>query len=220
MKPEELRYNSLLGHLQPLLRKGRTESATFLDWFLENIYRLDSVAADDCICDSQGDKGVDGVYVDTNNEEIHFFQAKIRQKDNGTVGDTALKEFSASVKQFDTSEKVESLLSSDASEELKKLLIREDVKGLLDKGYRPVGVYLTNESIDEAASNYLDVDSTITVFHRESIAAHYMEADQDAGINGSFSFDISYVSPLQLTIGSGGKGRVLRRLSFLFMPLN
>jgi hypothetical protein len=58
--------------IAPLSAKGKTESVTFLNWFLENIYRLDSVSADDCICDSQNDKGVDAIYVDTNNEEIHI----------------------------------------------------------------------------------------------------------------------------------------------------
>ena len=114
MQADDLKYENLVKIIGPLAVKGKTESITFLNWFLENIYRLDSVAADDAICDSQNDKGIDGIYVDTNNEEIHFLQSKIRQKESGTIGDVSPKTFVASVQQFDTGEKVEAILAGDA----------------------------------------------------------------------------------------------------------
>ena len=40
-------------HLLP----GRTESAAFLIWYLQNYYRLDEVDAIDAVCDQKGDKG-------------------------------------------------------------------------------------------------------------------------------------------------------------------
>jgi hypothetical protein len=96
MKEADLEYGSLVKLIQPYQSKGRSESATFLNWFLEQIYRLDNVAADDAICDEFNDKGIDGVYVDEINEEIHIFQARIRKKAGGTIGDNDLKTFTGS----------------------------------------------------------------------------------------------------------------------------
>ncbi len=205
MTIDDLKYESLLKIISPYLAKGRTESATFLNWFLENLYRLDETAADDSICDAQNDKGVDGVYVDTNNEEIHFFQAKIRQKANGTIGDVDVKTFSASVQQFSTPEKIDVILQGNADDTLKKILSRLDVKDLLSKGYRPVGIYVTNELSDAITNAYLAIDENIRVFDRKSISENYIEADQGVGVEGDFTFDITYVEPLKMSIG-GEKG--------------
>jgi hypothetical protein len=65
------------------------------------------------VCDSSNDKGVDGIYVDQNNEEIHFFQSKLKQKDNSTIGDVDLKNLSGSVAQFSSKEKIESILGGE-----------------------------------------------------------------------------------------------------------
>ena len=77
MKIEDLEYSNLGAVLAPYIKKGLPESAAFLDWFLENIFRLDDVQAQDSICDTSNDKGVDGIYVDDFSEEIVFFQSKI-----------------------------------------------------------------------------------------------------------------------------------------------
>jgi hypothetical protein len=61
---------------------------------LENVYRLDEVEARDAVCDNTLDKGVDGIYVDHNDQEVHFLQGKIRQATNGTIGDVGPKTLS------------------------------------------------------------------------------------------------------------------------------
>ena len=76
MQFTDLEYSKLLQLIQKHLDKGRTESQAFLNWFLENIYRLDETDADDCLCDKINDKGIDGIYVDLTAEEIHIFQTK------------------------------------------------------------------------------------------------------------------------------------------------
>jgi hypothetical protein len=163
MQTDELKYVNLPKIIAPLSAKGKTESVTFLNWFLENIYRLDSVSADDCICDSQNDKGIDGVYVDVNNEAIHFFQCKIRQNDNGTIGDVNPKTFVASVRQFDTEDKIASILKGDADQGLRKLILRLEISALLSKGYRPVAVYVTNELSDDASKAYAAIETTLKI---------------------------------------------------------
>lgn len=207
MQSDELKYDNLTKLIAPFAIKGKTESITFLNWFLENIYRLDSVAADDAICDAQNDKGIDAIYVDNNSEEIHFFQAKIRQKDVGTVGDVSPKTFVASVQQFDTANKITAILDGDADVGLKMLIERLEVSDLLSKGYRPVAVYVSNESSDDASRAYEAIEPSLKIYDREVIAANFIEADQGAGVTGKFSFDISYVDPLELTISADNKAQ-------------
>jgi hypothetical protein len=51
---------------------GRTEARAFLAWFLEHYYRLEETDAQDAVCDGPDDKGVDGIYVNTNLERIEI----------------------------------------------------------------------------------------------------------------------------------------------------
>ncbi|MFN8388642.1 MAG: hypothetical protein U0X92_19785, partial [Anaerolineales bacterium] len=54
----------------------RSDSSAFLFWFLENFFRLDKQDAEDAICDQTNDKGIDGIYVDDEDEIIFLFQSK------------------------------------------------------------------------------------------------------------------------------------------------
>jgi hypothetical protein len=63
MQPNDLEYANLKKRIASYEIKGRSESASFLNWFLENVYRLDDVAADDAICDQPNDKGIDAIYL-------------------------------------------------------------------------------------------------------------------------------------------------------------
>ncbi|WP_374969013.1 hypothetical protein [Terrabacter sp. BE26] len=115
MKPIDLSYGLLSQRLATIKeRTGLGESASFLVWFLENVYRLEETDARDAVCDHSNDKGIDGIYVDHNNEEIHFLQAKIRQQDHGRIGDVGPKNLMGSVAQFDTSDKVMTILGGNA----------------------------------------------------------------------------------------------------------
>ena len=185
MQADDLKYENLTKLIAPFSIKGKTESFTFLNWFLESIYRLDSISADDSICDSQNDKGIDAIYVDTNNEEIHFFQCKIRQKDNGTIGDVNLKTFLASVRQFDSVEKVKVILKGDADQGLKNLIDRLEVSDLLSKGYRPIAVFVTNESNDDASKAYAAIEASLKIYDRNAIAVNFIDADQGVGVTGA-----------------------------------
>ena len=209
MTPDELTYQNLTKILQPLSAKGRTESATFLNWVLLNIYRLDDIDADDAICDGQNDKGIDGIYVNTNLEEIHFLQSKIRQKDNGTVGDKSLKELIGSVSQFDSAEKISAILESDAHPDLKSILRRNDVAGLVQNGYSLVPVYVTNESADNASEEFEKAHPDLRVLSREVISSLYVDMDEDAAIADSFTFDIGYAGRLQVEVDGGAQNSTL-----------
>jgi hypothetical protein len=89
----DLTYPAILTNFQKYIDPARSESASFLVWYLENYYRLDGGDAVDAVCDQRGDKGVDGVDVNSSDETIVVFQTTISQKVNTTIGDKSLREF-------------------------------------------------------------------------------------------------------------------------------
>jgi hypothetical protein len=182
MQPTDLEYANLKKILATYEVKGRTESASFLNWFLENVYRLDDVAADDAICDESNDKGIDAIYLDHNDEEIHFFQAKVRQNPAATVGDVALKNLAGSLAQFQTATAIDALLQGQANVNLKRIITKFDLKGMVESGYGVVGVFVTNELMDTAAKEYLAINSALTVYDRSRIANETIDLEKDGGI--------------------------------------
>ncbi|GAX36231.1 hypothetical protein [Nodularia sp. NIES-3585] len=88
-----------------------------------NIYRLDIIEVQDIVCDGRGDKGIDGIYVNENEECIDIFQSKTVQSNTKTLGDTQLKEFVGSLKQLETAEGVDSMIATTGNEQLKNLLL-------------------------------------------------------------------------------------------------
>lgn len=200
LKAEELEYTALLSLLSRYAAKGRSESANYLNWFLENIYRLDETAADDCICDKENDKGIDGIYVDDNAAEVIFFQAKISQQPGRTLGDKVIKEFSGSLQQFQTSEKVNSILQGHANDDLKRILVRNKVADLIEKGYAVKGVFLSNSERDHNTDEIAGALADISIFCASDVAKSFVDFDADEGVKGEFSFDTSYAGVVNLHI--------------------
>ncbi len=196
MELSAFEYAALRTLTDPYKSKGRSESANLLNWFLENIYRLDETSADDCICDKSNDKGVDGIYIDHNFREIQILQSKIRQKSGATIGDVALKELSGTIDQFKDTASVQALLDGNANDELKKIIQRENILGLLESGYSVKAIFVTNATADHNGQQYLSSHGEINFWGREQIAKAYVDLDVEGGIDESFSFDVSYVDPL------------------------
>ena len=204
MMPTDLEYATLSQRLEPIVqRTGLGESAAFLVWFLENVYRLEETDARDAVCDHKNDKGIDGIYIDHNNEEIHFLQAKIRQKDHGRVGDVGPKQLMGSVTQFDTSGKVATILGGNADAELKGLIGRIQLAEMVEAGYKLIGVYVTNESNNDDSAGYAAVTPGLRIFDREKISSRVVQVDSTEGKKGSFTFDTSYVDPIEMKVGAG-----------------
>lgn len=197
LEPRDLEYAALSTLLQPYEKKERYQSATFLNWFLENIFRLDEVAADDALCDNNNDKGIDGVYIDDINERIVLLQSKLRQNANSTLGDTDLKEFKGSLAQFSSPDAIDRILAGNANADLKKLLTRNDVKGLLEKGYSVHGIFVVNVDADDNAVEFLAHNPDIMLYDRARIAKDFIDLDRDPGIDGSFTFSCKDITPLE-----------------------
>lgn len=204
MQAADLSYDGVKKLIEPYANKGRSESASFLNWFLENVYRLGDVEADDAICDEHNDKGIDGIFVDNTAQEVHFFQSKITQKDGRTIGDADLKAFIGALDQFRSSDSINKLLEGNANEDLKKIVRRERLAQLIDDGYKIRPVYVGNLTKDKNTEEYLEHQPEFEIYDIPRIILEHIDFDSDEGVKGTFEFDISYAGCLEVQ----GEGEV------------
>jgi len=141
---------------------GRNESAAFLIWFLENFFRLETQDAIDSVCDQINDKGIDGIYVDDEEEIVYLFQSKFSPNNNQNQGDNDIRNFIGARQWFENEESVNSLLSSTASKGLKSLVKRSKI--LEKTQYRLVSVFVTNKSFNSHAKEYVDVTEDLETY--------------------------------------------------------
>ncbi len=195
MNVDELKYRNLKAMLSRYEEKGRGESIAFLNWFLENIFRLEGVEADDAICDRPNDRGIDGIFVDHTQEMIFVLQGKIKQKES-TLGDASLRELAGTITQLNDEDSVQSLLDGGANEELKKVLRRNNIKGLVSKGYKVQGLFVCNLPLDANGEEFLRQEDSLVVYDRVRIANEFVDIEVEGGIDGDYEFDASYVEPI------------------------
>ncbi|MFV1921305.1 MAG: AIPR family protein [Methylotenera sp.] len=190
MKLDNFAYPTILEAIKNYSAEGRSESASFLIWYLVNIYRLDEMEAVDAVCDQKGDKGVDGIYINESNGTIDIFQCKLFQNENKKVGDSGLKEFAGTLKQFETKETVEKLLETVGDNALSRLIINTNLVSLMTS-YQIRGVYLTNSELDVNGMNYLEHTDNIFFIGPNLILDSYISDKKDMLLQGEASFDIS-----------------------------
>lgn len=208
MQADQLEYQNLKPLLAPFEEKGRGESIGFLNWFLENIFRLDAVEADDAICDRPNDRGIDGIYVDHTQECIFVLQSKLKQS-KGTTGDAPLRELAGTITQLDSSDSVQSLLDGGGNLELKTVLVRNNIKGLVSKGYTVKGAFICNRILDANGQEFVDQTNNIQVFDPTRIASEFIDIETEGGVKGEFVFDASYVAPMALQTGDVATSYIL-----------
>ncbi|WP_202033533.1 AIPR family protein [Agrobacterium larrymoorei] len=208
LKPEELQYENLKSVINSFEDKGREEARSFLNWFLENIFRLDPIEADDCICDKPNDRGIDAIYVDDNQNEILVLQGKIKQRES-SIGDGPLRELAGTITQIETVEAVDALIAGGGNEDLKNLLLRLKIRDLVSNGYSVIGSFVSNQPLDENGREFAVQHGRIRVYDRNRISSEYIDIEADGGVDDTFSFDLSYVEPLQIKTKSGVSSYVL-----------
>jgi AIPR protein len=134
---------------------GRPRSIALLLWFLETVYRLDQVEAEDAVCDSPGDAGFDAIASSDLRREIVVFQAKRREKLPATLGDVDLKSFVGALAQLRSSTGVKTLSVTTSNTDLKQLLLDLDVAGKVDAGYKVRAIFVTNVAANRDATAYM-----------------------------------------------------------------
>jgi hypothetical protein len=155
IKSDPSQFKDLEEALKPFTAKGRTDSASFLIWFLQNIYRLDEVDAQDAVCDKKLDKGIDAIYVSDADEEVVLFQAKRAEKIPSTLGDSDLQSFVGALAQFRSQSSVDALASTTANPDLKRILTTNNVAEKLAKGYSLRPVFVANLAANKDATDYV-----------------------------------------------------------------
>ena len=191
MKAADLNYNAFSEeHLKAYEKRAPDFSGRFIRWFLEHIYRLEEVDADDACVDAKHDKGVDAIYVDDVSETIFIIQAKTKTKDNSEFGDTDLKEFYGTLQQFDSKEKIDDLLAETKNEKLKQTIVRTGLSAKVS-AYDIRGVFISNASANADAKAILAKLSKIELFDADAIASDYVDINVDGGIKGAYYFDVS-----------------------------
>lgn len=206
MNPADLEYAPMLVAIKPFMDKGRPASIAFLNWFLEHIYRLDQVTAEDVICDKNNDRGIDGIYVDNDQLEVHIFQSKTKQK--GTMGDKDVREFSGTLNQLRDLAAYEQFIAGKVDQEIKDKLLKINFSGLLERGYAVKGVFVTNARFDANGRDMLDNDVALLGFGSDEIAEAFIDLGAEAGILGKYEFR-SDGSPLEHQAGQVSKVVVL-----------
>lgn len=191
-----LDYPDLLTYISQYKVDKRTESASFLIWYLENYYRLDPQDAVDCVCDQFGDKGVDGIYINETSGTIDVFQSKISQSSNKTIGDTALKEFAGSLLQLKDRESIAHLLTTSGDAQIVGLINRLK---LMDKisDYKLRGVFISNINIDNNGETYLAQNSNIEFVGKKKLESTYISTVRLQPQSTPVEFDLSGVESLK-----------------------
>ncbi len=167
---------------------GRSNSLKLLKWFLLNIVGLDAIAADDAICDGGNDKGIDGLFVDHDNEQVIFIQSKLKQNDNKQIGDSEIRSFSGSIQLFDTKDKVQKILGGTPNKELSIILSNNKIDELIGNGYTLKGYFVTNSSANSHAQESSNVAGNITIYDRNSLSRIFIEPITGGGVTGTKTF--------------------------------
>lgn len=192
MKVSDLNHNAFSEHeLKPYEKRAPDFSGRFIRWFLENIYRLEEITADDACVDSKHDKGVDAIYVDDVSESVFIIQAKTKTKDNAEIGDTEIKEFYGTLGQFDSKEKIDEILLETKSDTLKQTILRTGLAAKVGSGYEVRGVFISNAKANNDAEAIIAKLPKIELYDAVAISNDYVDLVVDGGIKDSYYFDVS-----------------------------
>lgn len=185
-----LDYPEILDLLTEHLVPGRTESAAFLIWYLENYYRLSSLEAVDSVCDQKGDKGVDGIYVNDGDSTIDIFQCRLLQRKDRTIGDTSLKEFLGTLSQFENQESVDNLVATGGEAEVVRLVKRLEIISKIAT-YEVRGVFLSNVEINDSGIAFLKSTPVMRFFGKSRLGESYISDKRKIPISSTAEFDVS-----------------------------
>lgn len=165
------------GEIDSYISGNRTKAAALLAWFLERVWGLDPSDVEASICDGPNDKGVDGLVVNRDLQEIVIFQSQYCERENGVAGDAKLKQFTGTASAyFQTRAGIEALLRSAPNDELRSLLTRTQIVDLFDNPavtFATKLVYVTNCTPDRSAIDYTatDAGAEIDLWGQDRISA-------------------------------------------------
>jgi len=183
-------YPAVLEILEPHLDKKRSESASFLIWYFENYLRLDSLDAVDCVCDQSGDKGIDGIYLNTDANVVEVYQSKLFQKADAVVGDKLLREFQGSLTQFETPESLTNLVNTAGEAEVARLVNRLELLRHIPE-FEVVGYFVCNGELDANGRAFLEGAPQIRFLGKSDLEASFVPAERTLPTTAPMSFSVT-----------------------------
>ncbi|KAB2671979.1 hypothetical protein F9K77_01125 [Ochrobactrum sp. LMG 5442] len=201
-------------------KRAPTESAQFLRWFLENIFRQDSQEADDACVDKKQDKGIDGILVNDVVETIYIFQSKVKQSEKATLGDTDLKEFFGTLTQFSHPDSIQVLLDGAANAELKSALQRDRVKEKVQAGYQVEGVFCCNVALNSDGKDYLKTCPELKVYDAVRICEEHIDLGAKSGVSDKFRFDVSDTEVVKYQTAENIRARIFLANALQLLHMN
>ncbi len=187
-------------------QSGRADSSAFIIWFLENFFRIDRQDAIDCVCDQVNDKGIDGIFVDDEEEKIYLIQSKYSPVDFQQQGDNDLRNFVGAKEWFTDVESISRLLDSTASKELKALV---NGFNLIEKThYSKILVFITNKNFNVHAQEFISVTDNLESWDCNDLLEKYtFFSDTEIKFPKKDLF-LSNKSSIEYNLATGIKARV------------
>ena len=202
-------YNTRLrSEVDILKQEYRNDNSAFLIWFLKNIFCLGEQESVDSVCDGSRDKGIDGIWVDEDEEEIYIFQSEFSPNDDRDSGDTKIREFSGISTWFSNEIKVNALVGALINLELKSRLVNLKIADKVARGYTLNYVYVTNKVFDQNATEYL-ATTLIDAYDNNSIFTKYTYMVEADIANTPKTFQLTNSTAIEYTDAEGNPAIVL-----------
>ena len=151
---------------------------------------------------------MDGILVNDVMEEIYIFQAKVKQKERATLGDTELKEFLGTLNQFSSPDNIQALLDGKANDALKAAISRNEIKDNISCGYSVDGVFCTNVPLNDDGNSFANTLDNFSVYDASRICTEYVDVDAPTGISEKFTFDTSDSEVIKYQTYEGVSARI------------
>ena len=156
------------------------------------------------MCDQPGDKGVDGIFVNDNNQTITIFQSRIYQRPDATVGDAPLREFTGTLTQFDTAPKIEALIAAAGNAQVARLARKLDLVNKIAT-HELRGEFVTNLDMDANGRAFIDATPQITFVGKTALNTSYISDSREIPPHARRSFDIVGFQVTQYTVDADTK---------------
>lgn len=168
---------------------GRWDSAAFLIWYLENYYRLDLQEAIDSVCDKENDKGVDGIWVNEDEEAIVVFQSRLKEDPARKIGDATLRTFGGTLLQFKTKAALKAMIESAGMAQVASIAKRLDLLTKIGSGgYTLRGEFLSNLNIDANGDAYLKSTPNVKFVGKQYLEDRHISSSRDLPKHAPASF--------------------------------
>jgi AIPR protein len=201
-------YPSILDLFAQHRAAGRADSVSFLVWYLENYYRLDQIEAIDAVCDQPGDKGVDGIFVNDNNQTITVFQSRMYQNSAARVGDAPLRSFAGTLTQFETLERIEAMIAAAGTAQVAALVKRLDLVNKITT-HELRGEFVTNLDMDDNGGRFVAATPKITFVGKTVLQTTYISDARDIPPHARRAFDIGGFDVTQYAIDAETKAAIV-----------